>query len=444
MRHFLAALGGLLALTPTLAAADWTQFRGPAGDGSAPKFAFPDEWSGEKNLAWKATLPGTGWGQPVVAGGLVFVTTAAGDGAVKPPKEFATSVKDMSTMFGGKKPAAEVAWELHAFDLKTGKPKWSKKLAAGKPQLPVHVSTTFAPETVATDGDRVYVWVAQIGTLFAVTTAGELAWKKEVGVFPMAQNYGTGASPVVAGGRLFLQCDNEKSSFLLALDPKTGEKLWRTDRTAKSSWSTPYLWTTADRTDLVALGNGLVAGYDPATGAERWRLTNLKELFVASPVGTPDRLFLGANSPFSDGPLVAVKAGVKGDISLAKKETANAGVEWSRKKLGPGLTSPVADGEYLYIPNESFLTCVEAKSGKTVYRERLPKTKIVLASPLIAAGKILLLDEAGWVNVVATGPKFEVLSTNRIADTFWSSPAVVGDRLLLRGLDTLYCVRAGD
>lgn len=439
MRH-LASVGLVLSLAAIARSADWPHFRGPLGDGTVAKLNLPDEWSEKKNLAWKVTLPGTGWGQPVVAGGLVFVTTASGDGAAKPPVAFETSVKDLSTMFGGKKPTGEVTWELHAFELKSGNSKWSKKLAVGKPQLPVHISTTFAPETVATDGERVFVWVAQIGMLFAVTTGGELAWKKEIGVFPMAQNYGTGASPIVEDGRLFLQCDNEKASFLLALDPKNGEEIWRTKRSAKSSWSTPYLWKSANRTDLVALGNGLVAGYDPATGAERWRVTNLKEIFVASPVGTRDRLFLGANSPFSDGPLYSIRAGMKGDISLAKKETANSGVEWSRKKVGPGLTSPVADGDYLYISNQSFLTCIEAKSGKTVYRERLPKTKIVIASPLIAEGKIVLLDEAGWVNVVATGPKFEVLSTNRIADTFWASPAVTGDRLVLRGLETLYCV----
>ncbi len=125
---------------------------------------------------------------------------------------------------------------------------------------------------------------------------------------------------------------------------------------------------------------------------------------------------------------------------MKKDEQSNASVAWSRKNSGVGMASPCATGGYLYIPGQAGLICVDVKTGVEKYKERLPKAKTVAACPMAIGDKLLVLDEAGKAIWVKTGPEFEVLGSAEIADTFWASPAVVGDHLYLRGVEGLYCI----
>ncbi|MBX9788517.1 MAG: PQQ-like beta-propeller repeat protein [Pirellulales bacterium] len=442
----------VLILVPPRALAqddNWPQFRGPSGDGHVSAPRFPLQWAPDRNLAWKAPLAGTGWSQPIVWQGKVFVTAAVSDSTEKPKKLREGARDPRSTFTGPAKPPSDVyRWELTCLDLATGQVLWQQRAAEQAPGIPTHPSNTYATETPATDGEHVFVWFASIGKVFAYTLAGQLAWQVDLGVYPMTSNLGTGSSPIVVGGRLIVQNYNEENAFLVALDPKTGRELWRADRSKGTSWSTPYIWHTAARSELIACGNGKVDAYDPTSGAPLWEIGNFPSSFSATPVATRELLILGNNGPFSTAPLWAVKAGASGDISIPKdqlkpKETAHSdAVAWWRFRSGPGLSSSVVVADLLFVTENSILSCYDTQSGERYFRERLPEAKDIVASPLVLADKLLYLDENGRAFLIRAAESLEVLATSKLDDVFWASPAVAGESLLLRGVENLYCIRA--
>ncbi len=85
--------------------------------------------------------------------------------------------------------------------------------------------------------------------VFCFDFNGKQLWKADLGSYRMAMGYGTGSSPVLDDGRLFIQCDNDEKSFLVALDAKTGKELWKVSRTGASAWSTPLVWKNKLRTE---------------------------------------------------------------------------------------------------------------------------------------------------------------------------------------------------
>src|SRR5207248_978035 len=145
----------------------------------------------------------------------------------------------------------------------------------------------------------------------------------------------------LAGGGMFIQCDNEERSFLLALDAKTGEQLWKVNRKSRSSWSTPFVWRTKDRTEVVVCGDSRVTSYDPATGKVLWELGGITAAFQASPAADREVIVFGNSPPFGTSALYAVRAGATGDVTLKKGETSSKAVAWVRTKVGPYMASPL-------------------------------------------------------------------------------------------------------
>jgi outer membrane protein assembly factor BamB len=142
------------------------------------------------------------------------------------------------------------------------------------------------------------------------------------------------------------------------------------------------------------------------------------------------------------GLLVAVKAGGKGDISLASGETNNTFVAWSTRLTTPRIASPLLYAGCLYELDQQrgVVRCFDARTGECHYKEKLPGARGFTASPWAWNGKVFCLDEAGTTMVLKAGPRLEILATNKLDQTIWSSVAVAGDRWLLRGVDFLYCI----
>jgi outer membrane protein assembly factor BamB len=412
---------------------DWPQFRGPDGNGVLENLEHPVEWSNDKNMAWSVELPGGGLASPIVQGELIFLTTAVG---AKPPVSFGDGVRDMRP----KKPDVPVKFDVICLNLKDGSQRWSKTIIEKQPEHPIHSSNSYATETPATDGKRLFVYFAAVGAIAALDFEGNQLWTKDIGAYPTGNGFGTGSSLTTGDGKVFIQCDNDEKSFVAAFDSTTGDEVWRKDRAGKTSWSTPLMWTNNQRKELVTCGSGYVTSYDPATGAELWTLTGISSAFSASPAADGKRIYFGNSGPMSSGPLLAVAAGLSGAKEFSPRKKLE-GLAWSKMQAGPGMASPVSVDGRLYIPGRGILTCYSAEDGTVAYKERLPLA--TMAASMWAAGdRIFLMDESGKTLALETGQEFKIVATNQIADDlFWSTPAISGNSLLIRGAKKLYCVR---
>ena len=443
-----------LAGAPALLAGDWPGFRGPDGAGVSDEAKLPAEWARDKNVAWKAKVPGYGWSSPVVWGDKVFVTTAVADGQ-KPPA--------LKGPGGGDPPTDAVyRWEVHCLDAATGKPLWTRLAAEHKAATGNHVSNTHASETPVTDGERVYAYFGTVG-VFCYDLAGKELWKRELGSYRMFGNWGTSASPALDGDRLFVQCDNEEKSFVVALDAKTGKELWRASRSERSTWSTPVVWRHALRTELVLMGPKRVRSYDVATGKVLWELATdegggrpappgggggkpAAGGCKSTPVATRDMIYLGMATKVAGqslGPMWAVRPGASGDISLKAGAKSGEFVAWYRSDAGPHFASAAVLDGLLYVPapHGGTLNCFDARTGADVYQKKLTGAGDFKASPWVHDGKLFLTDERGVTFVVKGGKEFELVRRNDIGDACWASPAPARGAVFLRGSDQLYCIR---
>jgi outer membrane protein assembly factor BamB len=343
---------------------------------------------------------------------------------------------------GAEPPDQVYRWMVLCLDSSSGKVLWEQLAHEGKPTIATHRTNTYASETPVTDGRHVYAYFGMTG-LYAYDMDGKLAWSKNLGSYPMAMGWGTGSSPALADDRLIVQCDNEKESFLLALDKRTGDEVWRVARDEKSNWSTPFVWKNKTRTELVTAGGKKMRAYNPADGHMLWELSNLRGRCSATPVSTDELLYVGVGGGGGGaGPLVAIRAGAAGDITLERGKTSSEGIAWSVLRAGPPMASPLVYQDYLYILEQrgGIVGCYDAKTGHQHYRQRVEGAKGFVASPWAYDGNVFCLDEGGQTFVLAAGPELKVLATNKLDDSFWSSVAVAGDHLLLRGLNYLYSI----
>jgi outer membrane protein assembly factor BamB len=438
------ALLTLMFLTAPLLAADWPQFRGT--NAASATTSAPTEWAKDKNIEWTAKIPGSGWASPVVVGDKVFVATAVTDPPFV-PKDMMKGVMDPSSRpdpDGKPKagPDMKIDWQVICLDLKTGKEQWTKTAFSGKPKYAIHPSNSFATETPCADAERVYAFFAQAGVLIAYDHTGKEAWKLDVGTFPGNSNLGLGASPALYEGALFVPLLNEQKATVLVVEAKTGKEKYKIERQKPgTSWATPFIWKNQARTELVVCGKGMVSGHDLKDGAELWKFTNVDSSFSSSPTATDAMLVFGNGGPGSKSPLVGVKAGAKGDISLKEKETVNDYVAFYKTGSAPGMSSALAVDGLVYVPSSGTLACYELATGKQVYKESLKGARMIAASPILADGKLFITEETGKTLVVKAGKEFEILGTNVLEDLIWSSPAATGDRLLLRGVKGLYCIK---
>ena len=421
---------------PTTIDANSPQFRGPRGDGVAYGTNLPVTWSTTSNVMWSCAIPGKGWSSPVVWGDRVFVTSAVGPGSVEAPPE----VRGLAENIRGVTTTKEHQYMLHCVDWQTGKLLWSRCAHKGVPPGPIHPKNTYASETPVTDGERVYAYFGNIG-LFCYDMEGRELWSRKWGSFEMGWNWGTSASPVLHGDRLFVLNDNHQQSFLVALDKRTGKDVWRVDRDEKSNWTTPFVWTNALRTEIVTSGTGKVRSYD-LSGKLLWEFRGMSGVTVPTPFAVDGLLYIASGCAHSDlRPVYAIRPGATGDISLQNDATANAHIAWSQRRAAPYVTSPLMCDDLLYVLlDKGTLAAYDARTGEEVYsKQRFTTGKAAFsASPWAYDGKIFCLAETGETYVVAAGPEFRVLHVNRLDEATLATPAVARDSLILRTLTKLY------
>ena len=436
-RISLAVIVGI-TLTVNALAGNWPQWRGPDGSGISNEKNLPSEWSPTRNIKWKTPIDGRSHSSPIVWGNRVFLTTAI-EGPVVPGAKAVKHVVEGDKEF--LHPDSVGADRKHTFkvialDRETGKILWQSTAWEGTPYDNRHRKSSYAASTPATDGKLVYAFFGTEG-LYAYDFKGNLAWKTQLGNLGTV-GMGTGTSPILFGDLVIVQCDEENgaSSFIVALDKKTGKEVWKTARKVQVSWATPLLVKTATRTELITSGTETVISYDPATGKELWRHKGVESNAIPSPVANNEMVFLVAGFPAKIA--LAIRLGQNGDL------TGTPNVPWKYEKGTAYVPSPIVYGDYLYLTTDrGILTCIDTKTGEVKYEGgRIPIPATFTASPVAFEGKILMTSEDGDTFMVKAGPKHEVLGTNSVGEPVYASPAIADGRIFIRGEKNLYCVSA--
>lgn len=407
----------------------WPQLRGSNSDGLAVGETLPETWSTTENVVWKAELPGWGWSSPVVWGNKIFITAAV-------------SEREREKLVVGGYPGGHVRptdvhrWVTYCVDFDTGNLVWEREAHQGVPPEERHPKNSYANATPIVDGERVYAYMENIG-IFCYGMDGTKLWERRDNSYPMRGGWGPGASAVLHKDRIYLVNDNEKESFMLAIDKNTGGEIWRVGRQEKSNWSTPYIWEH-DRTEIVTIGTGKVRSYD-LEGNVLWELTGTSGLVSLMPVAKNGLLYLGAGYHY--GPLYAIRPGATGDISLSPEETSNPWIAWSQPRGSSIHPSYLICDERLYVLFDAgLLTCYNANTGDTIFpRQRLNTGGgRFYASPWAYNGRIFLLNEDGTTWVIEDGSEFKVVRKNALDDYAWATPAIAQGSLFIRTYTGLY------
>jgi len=373
------------------------------------------------------------WSSPIVWKDKIFLTTVISEEDTEEPTK--------GLYFGGERKAVGSSheWRTMCLDFETARILWEKTAHQGLPYQPKHVKNTYASETPTTDGERVYVYLGQIG-VFAYDMEGHLQWTHPITPVRMRAHWGTASSPVLWQDKLFLVNDNEEQSYLLALDKATGRVLWKVDREEKSNWSTPFVWHGENRTEIVIPGTGRNRSYD-LEGNLLWELTGSSAITVPTPLSAHGLLYLSSGYVADKRrPIFAIKPGAQGDISLTPKQTSHPFIAWVQPQAAPYNPSILVYGDYLYVLlDRGYIACYDAKTGEVIYDiQKLSGSKEFTASPWAYNGMIFCLSEEGKTHVLRAGPVFETLHTNSLEEMCMACPAMAHGSLLIRTEKRLY------
>jgi outer membrane protein assembly factor BamB len=413
----------------------WTQWRGPNGSGIAADASVPLEWdaTANRNILWKTEIEGRGHSSPVVWGDRIFLTTAI-EGEVIP------GAKAPSHRMGAeefKHPDALGADKRHtlkvlAIDRSTGAVAWSKVAYDGPMYDDRHQVSSYASPTVAVDGERVFAYFGSSG-LYSYDLAGSQLWTRDIGDIKTI-GMGVGTSPVLWGGRVFIQADEDegKESFLVALEAKDGKEAWRVARPIQASWTTPLVVEDEDGTaQLITAGNEWIIAYDPASGRELWKVEGLASNAIHVPLYADGIVYLTAGYPEKVLKALELQTGGKPPR-----------VAWTyNKSIAYVPSNLLYDGRVYLTNDQGVLTCLDAKTGALIYEGGRPPAQGFFMASLVAVGdKILMINRDGDGGFVKAGPKHEVLSENTVDEPVYATPAIVGDRIYVRGERHLFAI----
>ena len=425
----------------------WPQFRGPSANATTSSelpLAWSDDGQPSKNIRWKIPVQGEGWSQPIIWEGQVFLTVAV------PQSSDAGTGHEPYTGGGGRSrddlTDTVYQYQVICLNADTGKVLWQTTCKEGKPPIPRHNTNSYATETPMTDGQHVYAYFGMNG-IYALDMQGDVVWEKDLGVYEMRADWGTSSSPTLFEGRIYVQVDNQVDSFLVALDAKTGDEIWRVARDEKSQYSSPMIWQNSQRNELIA-GGMFYRSYDPETGELLWQLDMNKGRSSATPVAKGDQLFVGnelrnrGSEDDGGGRMLCITPGGTGDITPPDNSTSSEFIAWWIEKADMQMASPtICNGKvYLFERQSPRLHCVDSETGKTVYRTRVRGAKAFWSSPWNDGKKVYALDSSGTTHVLDSGDKYKELATNKLFQQAWATPAIADGRIYLRTIDHLYCI----
>jgi outer membrane protein assembly factor BamB len=385
----------LLALAVAASAENWPDFRGPRDDGHSSETNLPLTWNESENVRWKVELPGTGWSTPVIVDNEIWLTTAT-DGN--------RSLRALT------------------FDITNGKLRSNVEVFRLTAGVQGHSKNSGASPSALIEGDRVFVHFGSYGTA-CLRRNGEVVWRNQE--LKYTQAHGPGGSPVLYEDLLLLNCDGHDTQFVAALDKNTGKVVWRKPRPSAMAYSTPLIVKMPKGAQFVSTGAHRTISYDPRTGTEFWS------------VSYGDGFSNVPRPVFANG-LVFICTGFYQPQVIAIRLDGTVAWRFSR---GVPLTPSVivVDGRLYMVSDNGILTCLDAATGKELWRQRLEGN--YSASPIYAEGRIYFLSEEGETTVIAPGGEFKKLAANKLNGRFLASIGVSSGALFLRSNTHLYRIQ---
>jgi outer membrane protein assembly factor BamB len=416
----LSAIAVLFATSFCLAA-DWPAWRGPKGMGVTEETDLPVKWSKTENVKWRVTLPEPGNSTPVVWGDRVFVTQAVGNRRT-----------------------------LMCLARSDGRQLWQSGVTT-KEKEPTHATNPYCSASSVTDGERVIVSFASDG-LVCYDFEGKELWKR-ADLGRQIHIWGNGSSPVIHGDLCFLNFGPGETTYLLAVEKKTGKTVWKKEEetgygkvppvnehgkagnpTFIGSWTTPVVMKVEGNDQLVMSWPRRAAGYDLQTGKELWTCSGLNPLVYTDPIQAGEVVI--AMGGFN-GNAIAVRAGGSGDITDSRRV-------WQTQRTPQRIGSGVVHEGHIYIHNDpGTAQCLSVADGKTAWQERLKgesPTGQNWSSVMLSGDRCYTITQGGDCFVFKANPKFELISVNALGERSNSSIVPSNGELFIRTHQALWCI----
>ena len=409
-RQLFTVIYFLLFVNSLIGQENWPEFRGPTGDGVALGITLPTDLGDQTNVSWETPIHGRGWSSPVIWGEQIWLTSATEDG---------------KKMFG------------ICVDLKTGKVIHDKLIYQNENPRFRHATNSYASCTPAVEAGRVYLHFGSYGTVCLDTNTGDTIWNRED--FECDHFRGPGSSPILYGDNLIVAYDGSDKQYVVAFNKETGETAWKTDRNLeygtdngdwKKAYGTASVFEIAGKPMLIYPSASATVAYDPRTGEPMWTVYHDGMNASARPILTKDGLVILTNGM---GRMDAVNPQGKGDITKTN-------IDWTLSKNVTRRPSPIlVNGKLFMFNDKGIASCVRAKDGKISWQQRIKTT--FAASPIFDGEHIFAFSEKGQIYAFQPSGEYDLIEETELGDGFKASPAVAGDRLILRSISKLYCLK---
>lgn len=423
--------------SPTVDLQNWSQWRGPLTTGVAPAGNPPIKWDEHTNIAWKAEIPGIGHATPIIwKDQIILLSAVQTDKYVEP--DTTGKNQDENDWMKPRKTDYIHQFDVISVDRNSGKIRWQTTVREELPHSHTHQFGSWASHSPVTDGKHIYAYFGSHG-LYCLNMEGEIQWERDFGRLRKVASFGEGCSPVLYRDNLIVLRDHQGQSVLHVLNKNTGDPIWEVERDEVSSWATPVVIEFMGRTQIITSATNRVRSYDMNSGEVIWECSGMTGNVIPSPVYANGMLYV--MSGFRGSALLAI------DLSKATGDiTDSDAIVWKYDQNTPYTPCPVLMDDKLYFlkVNHGYLTCLNALDGTENYtNQKLGGIKNIFTSPLGVDDRIYITGTDGTTCVIKHGNEYEELALNRLDDSFYASPVVIGDVLYLRGENNLYCI-SGD
>ncbi|MCA9197570.1 MAG: PQQ-binding-like beta-propeller repeat protein [Planctomycetales bacterium] len=389
----------------------WPQFLGPQGNGHGPQSRFATQWSESENIGWKTEIAGKGWSSPAIVDNRIWLTTATEDG------------QQLSGI---------------CVDFESGELLHNRLLVADNQAQEIHTLNSHASPSPVINGERVYLSFGSYGTFCLDSKTGEEIWQRRD--LPCNHWRGPGSSPLVYQNLLIMHFDGYDYQYVIALDKGTGKTVWQRDRDVDygtddgdvmKAFCTPIVIDVNGQSLLISPTSKAALALDPNSGEVVWRVRYDEFSATARPLFDGKSLFI--NTGFGKAKLLGVNPIGKGDIT-------DTNMLWTQaKSIGSKPSSVLIDGRLYVVHDQGVLSCLDSKSGEPIWTQRLGGN--YSASLLYAGGHVYVCSQEGVTTVFKPGDEYQEVATNQIDGGFMASPAVYQDSLILRSRTHLYRIR---